>query len=375
MPKPKVALASVSIAKLRGIARVKAAKPIKIKFPKKVVTKAGAAKAAKQFRATSQAARATRNPDVRVVAVRPTTAVFSSLRTIAESPTAPATMIGLKVGPTQLFGTLFSALATNAFITLEAEYRRRRTGSPAQIALVDAQWRKHVASLGEVFAQAGLRGVGEEQLRSFAANLRADPKNYNAVLKIASSVQSFGPPSPIAATGALVASFVEQTGVIKDLFGSVVTPIQTICSSPISQGTFTKHFSYSIALSVRIPYPCGISWSGIKWCYKTVTLAGVSFDLAMNVGYKVTCCGATVWGQVAGQACATIVGISVCATCTATVIGVAGVSRTPVAGGCSYGLGINATLKCTLAGASILNMSYPFGWTVTGPCPPAGLCP
>jgi hypothetical protein len=209
-------------------------------------------------------------------------------------------------------------------------------------------------------------------LVQYERELNANKENRDAVITIwnsgldavETSFTSARPP---------VASFVPSTGVFIDP-ASIITPISDLCDEPISEGSFTKHFSYSIALKVRVPYPCGISWKGIKWCYKTVTLAGVSFSFGVNVGYRVTCCGATVWGQAGAQVCATIVGIKVCAQCTGTIVGVAGVARTPVSTGCQYGLGINATLRCTLAGATILNISYPFGWTITGPCPPAGLC-
>jgi hypothetical protein len=376
MPKSSLSLTAVPVGKLRGAERVPAAKPITVKFPKRSTAKAAATAAASRWRgAQAPPAKAARNPQVLIVAARPTRALFTTLRTIAESPAAPSKMLELRMGPIQLFGALYSGLTTLEFIRMEAEYRRRRTGTSAQIAAADAKWRRLVAEFGGVYARAGLRGVDEARLRSFARELRADSKNFNAVVKIANTAVTTAPPTPITSRVPLTAAFVEQTGVIKDLT-NIVTPIVTICSTPLSQGSFTKHFGWSIALSVNVPYPCWHDWNPIPdICHKTVTLAGVSVALDMNVGYKVTCCGATVWGQVAGQACATIVGISVCASCTATVIGVAGVSRTPVASGCSYGLGINATLKCTLGGASILNMAYPFGWTIVGPCPPAGFCP
>ena len=119
------------------------------------------------------------------------------------------------------------------------------------------------------------------------------------------------------------------------------------------------------------------TWTNpFRTCRKTFTLAGVSFSVDLTVGYKVTCCGATAFGQAAVQACASIVGISVCAKCTASVAGVAGLVKTSSGSSCSYGLGVNASLKCEFAGVTLLSLSAPFGWTITGPCPPAGFpCP
>jgi hypothetical protein len=106
-----------------------------------------------------------------------------------------------------------------------------------------------------------------------------------------------------------------------------------------------------------------------------VTIATVSVNIGLNVGYKVSCCGASAWGQAYAQACASVAGIQKCVGCTATVIGVAGFSRYPSGSQCVYGLGINASVQCSVFGQTVFNASWPFGYTITGPCPPPGLCP
>jgi hypothetical protein len=312
-----------------------------------------------------------KNPDIVVKGVVPTRAAFTKFRAVTDAGLAPDAMAKQGLGTDQLIGTLFTALATQEFIQMEAEYRRRR-GRAGSTAQVDAEWQKHVRSFSAAFASAGITGVGEPELRRYASELNANKANRDAIIAIANSGRD-AVSSAFTAAAAPVAVFVPDTGVFRDP-GLLITNIIDLCDDPISEGSFTKHFSHSVSLSVRIKYPCGISWSGIKWCKKTVTLASVSFSVAVDIGYRVTCCGATVWGQASAEVCATIVGIKVCANCTAKVTGVAGVGRTAVSSGCQYGIGINATLKCTLAGATILNLAYPFGWTVTGPCPPAGLC-
>lgn len=107
---------------------------------------------------------------------------------------------------------------------------------------------------------------------------------------------------------------------------------------------------------------------------KSFTLAGVSFSLDLEVGYRVTCCGAIVWGQASVQACGTIIGITVCAQCTAKITGVAGFGRSGSGNNCTYGIGVNAQLKCTFAGITVFQVQVPFGYNVSGPCPPIGLC-
>lgn len=341
------------------------AKKLKTEFPKRG-TRIPVTSALRNWQNKVAAPPAVRNPVVRIKAVPLTRGALTKFRNVVDAGLAPDVMAKQKMGTEELFGTLFSALTTHAFVQMEAEYRRRKAGARPPASKVDQQWQKHVRNFSQGFASAGLRNVGEAQLRQFAKELNASKANRDAVIAIFNSGTDSAP--TLASTTA-VAQFVPLQGVFIDP-KSIITPIGDLCDKPISEGTFTKHFSKSISLWVKIKYPCGLSWSGIEWCTKKVTLAGVSFGIAVNVGYRVTCCGAAVWGQAGAQVCATIVGIKVCAQCTATIVGVAGVAKTPVGSGCQYGLGINATLKCTLAGATILNISYPFGWTITGPCPP-----
>jgi hypothetical protein len=310
---------------------------------------------------------------VAIKAVRPTRASLSKLRAVVESDVAPAEMLNQKMNVETLFGTLYSALTTYEFMKLEAEYRRRKA-SGRVVADTEARWQEIVRAFQTGFASAGIRGLTETDLKNFVTEFTASRATFDSVVRVANTAVPSGAPVGLTSPRTVTAAFVPTLGKFVDT--SVITSaIADLCSQPIKSGSFTKHFSQSISLSVRISYPCGISWSGIKWCTSTVTLAGVSFSIDVNVGYKIDCCGATAWGQGYAQVCATIVGIRVCAGCSATITGVAGVSRTPVTSGCSYGLGINAVLKCTLAGATILNISAPFGWTVTGPCPPVGVCP
>lgn len=358
----------------RGARGAGKAREYKTKFPRGGARGATRARASfKRWQDAIPLPRPGRNPDSKIKAVRPTRAVFDKLRAVANSTAAPAEMLNQKLAQDQLFGTLFSALATYEYMKAKGALRARTRGGRAS-ERDTARWGGVAAGFSAAFAAAGMPGVTEADLDRFVAELKANRANLDAVIRIANSGVPDRAPRNIRALSVATASFVPFVDKVIDP-SIIITPIRNLCDSPLAQGTFTKHFSHSISLSVSISYPCGISWTGIKWCKKTVTLAGVSVSFDVNVGYKVNCCGATVWGQASSQVCATIVGITVCAGCKATIIGVAGISRTPVASGCSYGLGINATLVCTFAGATILNLSYPFGWTVTGPCPPAGLCP
>lgn len=358
-------------AKLKRVRGIQQPKRLKSDFPKRAAQRP-VGTALRNWQKGVPSPPSVKNPEVRIKAVPLTRTALTRLRHVSDAGLDPREMKKQRMGPDGLFGTVFSALVTHGFIEMEAEYRRRKGRRGTAAARTETEWQRHVRDFSRAFSAAGLPNVGEAQLRQYASELNADKKNRDAVIaiwnsgrdEVGTSFTSARP--PVASFVSIPAKFIDPR--------PIITPIGDLCDDPISEGSFTKHFSYSLALSVRIPYPCGISWGGIKWCKKTVTLAGVSFGFGVNVGYRVTCCGATVWGQGGAQVCATIVGKEVCAQCAVTIVGVAGVARTPVASGCQYGLGLNATLRCTLAGATILNIAYPFGWTITGPCPPAGMC-
>jgi len=292
------------------------------------------------------------------------------LRAIHESPAAPAEMINQKLGPDQIFGTLHSSLAVLEYTRLHSEYKKRLSEAANKEA-VEAQWKKVVEGARGAFAAAGVKDVKENDLDKMASELNRKKSNFNAVTTIANSAQD------VSEVTKAVAGFVTQVGVLPDAVGfKLGIPIivfPNFCKQPLAQGTFTKHFGASFNLQVKITVWCPTWTNPFKTCLKTFTIAGVSFSVNLSVGYKITCCGASAWGQAAVQACASLLGITFCATCTATITGVAGVAKTVSGSSCTYGLGINASLKCQFAGFTVLNLNAPFGWTITGPCPPAGL--
>ena len=302
----------------------------------------------------------------------------TSLRAIHESatPTAEAIVIQ-KMAPEKIVGTLFSSINTLEFIKMEAEYKTRLkdANSPAAKAKVDEDWKNVVQAGSDVFAAGGLKGVNEAKLRSFSTELTKNKNNFTAIVNIANTGLAVRglTAQDVTAQSALQAGFVPQTGVLLDE-GLIVTEIKNLCSSPFASGTFTKHFHKGFSLVVQIPYWCPTWRKPWRVCYKNVTLAGLSLDINVQVGYRVTCCGATVWGQASAQACATLVGITFCAGCSARIIGVAGIGRTGSGSNCTYGIGINAQLTCTFGNVTVLSVQAPFGYNINGPCPPAGLC-
>ena len=341
-----------------------------VKFPRSRIEARRARASLRSWQEKQPVPKAPKNPTVRIKAVRPSTRALAKLRAVHASRTTKDVR-DAQMSRDAFLGTLYAALTTYQYARMESEYRAaKQSGRPG----VEEQWAAVQKAAQTAFAAGGLKTVTPDDLSRFSRTLNANKASRDAVIAIANTGVTRGGPGRLTDSTIATATIVPNAArLIDDL--SLVIPIPTLCTIPVAQGSFTRHFGGSVSLSVTITYWCPSFWHPFRTCTTTITVAGVSWAVDVNVGYKVTCCGATAWGMGSASACATIVGISLCASCTATIVGVAGVSRTPVGKSCLYGLGINASLKCTLFGATIFSVSYPFGWTISGPCPPPGLCP
>jgi len=288
---------------------------------------------------------------------------------VHESQAATAEMVAQKLEPDQTLGVLYSSIAALEYTKLKAE-RQRRLKKGEDRARVDAQWAKIVDQAGDVFAAGGLKNLTEAGIERMTKELSRSRANFNAVVDIANSA------TDVAASGGpklAYGNFVTITDRLADFLDLVVLPTPpNLCERPI-QGKYTKHLSASFSLSVRITVWCPTWTNPFRTCTKTFTIASVTFSAGLEVNYRITCCGATASGAAYAQICASIVGITVCASCSAKVTGVAGIAKSGSGSSCTYGLGVVAELKCTVAGVTVFQASAPYGWTITGPCPPASL--
>jgi hypothetical protein len=347
-------------------------------LPKKVFTPKELSSKFKTWQASFQPA--VEQPKLtKIAAVSLKAKDVEGLRAINESatPTAEA-IVGQKMGPDKVIGTLFSSLSTLEYTKMESEFKSRMkaAATDAAKAKVKSEWDNVVSAGVQAFGAAGLKGLKEANLNKFSEELSKNKANFNAIVNIANTGLAVrgSTGSALSSQTVLTAGFVTQTGLLGDFGVTAATTIPNLCSRPFAEGNFTKHFHKGFSLVVSIPYWCPTWTNPFRTCRKNVTLAGLSLDLNVQVGYRVTCCGATAFGQASAQACATIIGISFCAGCTAKITGVAGIGRTGSGSNCVYGLGINAQLTCTFGGITVLNVQAPFGFNVSGPCPPAGLC-
>lgn len=346
-----------------------------VKFPTKN-SKAAEAKAKAKSWEKQVKTVAEKPKPVKLQAVKLTSAELTKLRSISESTKPSAVAAKQGSNPSQVLGTLFSAMSTLEFTKMESEYKSKLAAAktPAEKDAVNSQW-KNIVKGGEVaFASAGLKNVNESALRSFSSSLVANKQNFNSVVSLANTARPAGTAINLTKITPLTGVFIPVTGVVNGV-APIVNVIENLCSRDFASGNWTKHIHYGFSLTVTIRVWCPTWTNPFRTCPKTITLAGATFDADLSVGYRVNCCGAAVWGSVSANACVTFIGMTFCAGCTASVTGVAGVSKTPIGGGrCNYGIGINAQLKCTFLGVPVLNVSYPFGYTIQGPCPPAGLC-
>lgn len=342
-----------------------------VKFPEKGAARAEIRKWLKQ----QPTPKGVKTVSRRLKAVPLTRKVLDQLRSIVETDEvdSPGTRPrGTRDLNTQkVVGAAYSALTTYEYMLLKAEYAKRRAQaglSPLAQLAVQQQWRRVVLAAQQAFKAGGLT-VSEAGINGYVTQLQANGANLGAVIRIRQSALTAGASVALTANTSVVAAIIPNVGVVAEALPTS-SLIPGLCTQPIKQGSFTKHFGGSVALRVKITTWCP-TWSNpFRTCTKTVTLATASYSLDINVGYKITCCGATAWGSANAQACAGVFGWSLCAGCTGTITGVAGLTRSVVGSQCQYGLGITATLKCTLAGITLLNLSYNFGWVVTGPCPP-----
>ena len=368
-PQPHHDLVPVTSEELTTIPGFATVKKHSADFPRRSITAAELRARQRRF-ITSVPAPTVRQPrPKRLTTRRLTAAQLTKLRAVHQSEAATAEMIAQKLGPDEMLGTLYSSLTALQYTKMQAE-RRARLRRTRNRDAVEAQWARVVEGAQQAFAAAGLKGVTEAGLGRMAKELTRSRANFNSVVDIANSgaetVTSGGPRLGFG-------NYVTIAETIADFLDPVVTPVPPdLCERPV-EGSYTKHISVSFSLSVRVTYWCPTWTNPFRTCTTTFTIAGVTFSAGLDIGYRITCCGAYAWGAAYAQACATIVGNSVCALCSARVVGVAGVGRSGSGSSCSYGLAVTAELKCTVGGVTIFYANVPYGWTVTGPCPPASL--
>lgn len=349
-------------------------KVFRTKFPKASVTKSAATKKMKSWEAKQKA------PSIKPtkIAVKPVTLTAPTLKKFAAvrgAPTATAAIDKIyNKNLASFVGTSHSIMTTLAYIRMRDEYKKRRTRAKTakQKAILNKEWNNIINAAKTMNKAVGGPALTAKKLDQMASTLTKNKKAYAEALNMASTARS-EVTKKLTATASINAFIIPQTAYdVAKNFGAIDV-LTDICSEPI-EGSFTQQYSNSFSLVVRYTYWCPTWTNPFRTCTGSITLAGVSFSMGINVGYRITCCGAAVYGSGYVNACGTIIGITACAGCRATVVGVAGIGRTPLSNGqCQYGLGATANITCSAGGITVFSAGFTFGWTVVGPCPPSPL--
>lgn len=257
-----------------------------------------------------------------------------------------------------------------AYSNMKEEYakRKKRARTRTEKIRLKKQWNKIVDAAVIANKISYGKDISEKTLDRMALNLKKNKKALSEVKNLTKSIKTTSSDTLTLAT-TIVAELVPVTAASWAPIDTVIPVEESLCDSPIS-GTLTKHYSNSFSITVKYPYWCP-TWSNpLKTCTGSVTLAGVSFSMGIEVFYEISCCGAIAGGSAYVNACGTIIGITRCAGCRANVVAVGGIGHTPVNNECRYGLGAKADISCKVGSYTVFYAAYSFGIVVDGPCPP-----
>lgn len=283
-----------------------------------------------------------------------------------------------KSTPDEVINTLSTSIITLEYTKMKGAYKKAmETASALDKPKIEKTYKDAINNFKVAYGTIGLKNLGEKDFDAFSSELLRDKDAFNTIVTIENSKKQVAraPKIKFEPTAISEGKFETTVGKIDDLLvGNTVLP-RDLCQQPLVQGSFVRHFSNSFSIRVTLSLPCvtRYCWGipcGFGICSRTYTIANLRYNVDLNIGYRVTCCGGAAWGSASANVCASLLGLSFCAGCSASIIGVAGISRTPVGSNCVYGVGFNAQFRCTFGGVTVLNVTVPFGHNFTGPCPP-----
>ena len=364
-------MANHILKQVRG-SKLPTPKKIKIAFPKRRSTKRGLSANYKRF-VKQQVLPKQKVTKIKIKALPVNSKNLKTFYSVLDEKSVTAAIDAKYNKKLDSFvGMSHSIMTTLAYIRMRDEYKKKlkTARSPRKKLALKKNWDEIVKGASMMTKLANGAKVNQKTLDRMAAALQKDKKIYNKALLLAATSKDTKKGLMSRRTN-LVPKIIAVPVLVNAGDGDVVTTNTGICDNPI-EGSITKHYSDSFSLRVRYTYWCPTWRRPTRTCRGTLTLAGVSFNLGIDIGYRVTCCGAVIWGNGYVNACGTIVGIRACAGCTASVVAVAGTGQATSgrSGDCSYGLGANAVVKCKVGDTTVFIASVYFGWTIVAPCPP-----
>jgi hypothetical protein len=294
---------------------------------------------------------------------------LKKIRRVHEAEMGNYAMIEQEIRKEDLFATLYTALTIREFNRIRDEYSKRskRARTRAERKQINDQWEKHTKAAIAILDKAGLKRLKLTTMKSLVSVLKKDRasfKTIDSIAKTAATVQTFDKIEDAVAVNVGQILTVVQ-GIV--LPSDVIQTFADLCENPV-EGQIKKCFSRSFSLSVRLKVWCPTWTNPFRTCWKTFTIAGVSFTLCIDIGYRVDCRGFTAWGCGYAQACATLLGITFCASCSACVTASAAAGVASSAGDCLYGAGASAEIRCYLWGIPVFYCGVGLGLQIHAPC-------
>lgn len=356
------------------VANLPKVKVLKTKFPKAAVSQAAAKKRFAAYKAR-QKLPTVKNVKVALKPVAITKSNLTSFIAVREADQALAAIDKhFKKDLSGVINLSHSVMTTLAYIKMRDEFKTRLKKARTQNAKlkVKQEWGEILNSAITLSKAAGGPSLTPAKLDDMARTLTRNKKAYAEAISMMKSAKPISHVN-LSATTKFSALVIPHAILDAAANTGVIDAPSNICDTPL-EGTYTQHYSNSLSLDVRFRYWCPSWRHPTRMCTGTVTLAAVGFNIGLNVGYRVSCCGAAIWGNGYVNACGTVMGITACAGCSATIVGVGGIARTPLSRGrCDFGLGANASITCKVGSITVFYISYTFGFALRGPCPPSPL--
>lgn len=372
MPSNKIELKKVSIAKISS--KVAPLKEIKIPFAKKSISNRKFDKSLEDWKKDLKKPKA----KVEKIDFKPVAFTKTNLKkfvNVRKNKRATAALDKYYKNDFSDFVSMsHSAQMVLSYSNMKDEYKKRykRAATSAQRKKLKKQWKNIVDAAILVNKVSYGKSINETQLNSMSLKLKRDKTALIEVKKLVKSIKKDSSASTVTVATTMFAEMAPVTVATWAPVDIIIPVEDNLCDTPIT-GVTTRHYSNSFSIKVHYPYWCPTWTNPIRTCTGTVTLAGVSFSMGIEVFYEVSCCGAIAAGSAYVNACGTIIGITKCAGCRANVVALAGIGHTPHNNECRYGFGAKADIKCTIGGYTVFYAAYNFGLIVDGPCPPASL--
>lgn len=294
---------------------------------------------------------------------------IQKLHAVHKSRTPIMEAMDQEMDPEGLFSLSYSVLTVHQYQQLKEEYAKRleEASSKKEETKIKKEWKDIVKGAIKGFQRGGVKGFKQSDLDQLASELAKDPKAAKSIKKIAESgvrERTISSNPDYAAGEMPIATAVTET--VEDL----VDAYFELCEHPI-EDSYKWNYTFEFAWKIKLKIWCPTWFNPSRFCWTTFTIAGISAGISLDVGYRISCTGASAWGLAGAYTCATLLNIRYCFECKAEVVGVLGFTDLSDTGDCVYGAGVSCEFSCTWKGIPVAFLTAGIGLVVKAPCPTA----